>query len=138
MVRVLRSPVPGRRDAPAAATTLTFAGHLPVVAVTGDLDLMTADAVTSAVRAACALADRVLAIDLSEVAFLDVVGVHALERAHAHCFAEGVSVVLAGASPAVARLLRLVRGPHSPVLPMYPSVAAVAAGLATPRPLLTG
>lgn len=134
----LRSATPVRLDAPDEPPAVSFFQHVPVVALSGDLDLVAVEAVTAAVRSACLLADRTLVIDLAGVDFVDVVGVHALERAHAACFAEGVSMVVAGASPTVARMLRLVGGPHGAVLPLVDTVADAASGLEPRRRLLTG
>jgi anti-anti-sigma factor len=134
----LRSATPVRRDVPADPPVVSIVEHVPVVALSGDLDLVAVEAVTAAVRSACLLADRTLVIDLSGVDFVDVVGVHALERAHAACFAEGVSMVVAGASPTVARMLSLVGGPHGAVLPLVDSVGDAVSSVETRRRLLTG
>lgn len=129
-----RSPARDRRD---DTPVVALRRHVPVVSLTGDLDLLSVDTVTSAIGSACALAEQTLVVDLSGVAFVDVVGAHALERAHARCFSQGVSVLFAGASPSVARMLHLVRGPHGPVLPLFPSVADAVAG-PEPTRVLTG
>lgn len=104
---------------------LYFRGDAAVVTLSGELDLLTIGDVTgvlsTAVTTTSALTRRVV-VDLSRVRFVDVVGVHALERAHASAFAAGVSVVLAGASEPVRRVLELVRGPNAAVLPVVGSV----------------
>lgn len=104
---------------------LYFRGGAAVVTLSGELDLLTAGDLTgvlsTAVSSTSSLTRRVV-VDLSRVRFVDVVGVHALERAHASAFAEGVSVVLAGPSTTVRRVLDLVRGPNAAVLPVAGSV----------------
>jgi len=78
----------------------------PVISVTGDLDLASAQAFVDNATAS-ADAASVLRLDLREVTFMDSTGLGALIKIRNLMVDRGGSVVLIGTSPAVDRVLEL-------------------------------
>ena len=88
------------------ADPTTGANGEPVIVISGDLDLASADAFVDS--AAAAVADlSVLRLDLSEVTFMDSTGLGALIKVRNAMIERGGSVVLVAASAAVERVLEL-------------------------------
>lgn len=81
---------------------------MTVLFVAGELDLMTAAQMSDALMAGCSLAGDRLAVDLSELAFIDVAGVRVLLCAHQRLLGEGrAGIVVRGAQRIVRRVLVL-------------------------------
>ena len=100
-------PLDGRRP---SVTTEAFAAHGLIVRVTGDLDLALAPRLDEAIAREIARGHRHFAIDLSGATFLDCASVGTLVRALAPLRDEpDASVVLAGATGPVERILSLLR-----------------------------
>lgn len=93
-----------------AVQTRLSGGHV-VVALAGELDLATADAVTEAFAEAATRegSGGCLCGDLSAVTFLDSTGLTALVTARRACEERGIEMVLVGAAGSVRRVLALSR-----------------------------
>lgn len=79
-----------------------------VLFVAGELDLMTAARMSDALTAGCSLAGDRLAVDLSDLAFMDVAGMRVLLRAHQRLLRVGrAGIVVRGARGIVRRLFVL-------------------------------
>lgn len=95
------------------------AGDAVLMALTGELDLGTSPLVS---RASEELLDQPrpldVCLDISEVTFCDCAGFNVLLQLNGRVAAAGGSMRLRGSSPAVARLLALMKGVG--VLPAWP------------------
>jgi anti-sigma B factor antagonist len=105
----------------------TTAGNIPIVAISGEVDVYSAPALKDKVGELIAAGQNTLIIDLSNVAFLDSTGLGALVEARSTA-AEG-----GGALPLVCdqeRLLKLftITGLDG-VFAIHPSVTAAVADL---------
>lgn len=101
---------PGR--APGATTGLWLAvtrtgGDTVVAAVTGEIDVHTADTLRARLIELHDAGHRRLVVDFGAVPFCDAAGLGALVAAHNHVAAGGGEIVLAGVRPAQLRLLRI-------------------------------
>lgn len=84
----------------------TGADGEPVIAVSGDLDLASAEAFVASATAAAA-DGSVLGLDLGDVTFMDSTGLGALIKVRNLMIDRGGSVTLVAASTAVERVLEL-------------------------------
>ncbi|MEU8801688.1 STAS domain-containing protein [Spirillospora sp. NPDC048819] len=117
------APAPGSR-APAAAPGFSGArvpgagdglevevtrvrGDTAVVAVTGEIDLRTADTLRARLVEVHASGPRRLLADFTAVPFCDAAGLGALVAAHNRISESGGEIVLAGVRPSQLRLLRI-------------------------------
>ena len=91
-------------------------------AVTGEIDITTADSLANAATDALRPWTRLLILDLAGVSFCGAAGINALITIHRTAVAAGASLALANASPRVQRLLDLV------------DMNAMFAGLPKPQP----
>ena len=82
-------------------------GTVSGVAVSGELDLASSDAVQDALDEAVEQASEILVVDLSETTFIDSTGLHAVIRCERRAAAAGLSVVVIGACPQVRRVFEL-------------------------------
>ena len=102
-----------------AARILALPAGSVLVQLSGELDL--ADQSCLSDQFACAL--RVspdVVVDLRAVSFIDAAAIGILVRARQRAVAEGGSLVLAGATPWVEKVLRLARA--TPLLPVLPDL----------------
>jgi len=110
-----------------------YDAHLTLLALRGELDVATAGALTEVLdRAAGTMPGRSLLLDLAAVSFLDLRGCRPFGLAQTALAARGDRVVLAGARPAVLRVLHLLewqeRLPH--LADVGVAYAALAVGAA--------
>ncbi|WP_262401903.1 STAS domain-containing protein [Actinomadura sp. CNU-125] len=82
-------------------------GDTAVVAVTGEIDLHTADTLRARLVALHATGLRHLVVDFGGVAFCDATGLGSLVAAHNEISADGGRISLARVRPAQRRLLRI-------------------------------
>ena len=82
-------------------------GTVSGVAVSGELDLASSDAVQDALDEAVEQASEILVVDLSETTFIDSTGLHAVIRCERRASAAGIGVVVVGARPQVRRVFEL-------------------------------
>ncbi len=80
---------------------------LPVLAVRGDVDIATKDALQSSLDAMVEAPDRVLVVDLSEVTFIDSTGLGVLVTTLTRCREAGKDLHLVTESPRVLQLLSI-------------------------------
>ena len=99
---------------------------IPVVAVTGELDLATAPALEEPLLAVCDRASGTVAVDLGRCDFIDLRGLHVLlgvqerlERAHR-------TLMLITGNPSVLRILQVTR--VDCLFQIHPSRAAATKG----------
>lgn len=78
-----------------------------LIALAGEIDILTVRAIDDAVAAALAAVPSELALLMREVTFIDSTGIGALVGARNACLARGVPFVLVEPSPVVARMLQL-------------------------------
>jgi anti-sigma B factor antagonist len=81
-------------------------GSVAVLAVTGDVDMLTAVHLTAAIETALATAPTAVIVDLSKVEFLASAGMSALVAAHADAAPTRLVVVADG--PATSRPMKVV------------------------------
>lgn len=79
-----------------------------VLHVTGELDLMTAPSLRVRFQQLIGR-DRPIVVDFSELQYLDMAGLHALEDCHQQAKHEGQRVLLVGSSPLVHKILAIVQ-----------------------------
>ncbi|QDC17388.1 anti-sigma factor antagonist (plasmid) [Rhodococcus ruber] len=115
-------------DEPLMAVTVQYRDSLAVVAARGDIDLLTAPQLRTAIHEALADAPRAVVIDLSAVTFLASVGIAALLDAHAAAGAEVPFAVVARGA-ATARPLELLG--LTELLRVHPDLDAAAIDLGT-------
>lgn len=98
-----------------------------VVSARGELDAATALTLRGAVQEHAPLAQRWLVLDLSDVGFLDSIGVSAVVSARRVALTHRKKMVLACGEGPVLRVLRTAR--LHEVIEVYPTVEAAAAAL---------
>lgn len=81
-------------------------GSVAVLAVTGDVDMLTATRLAAAIDTALATAPTAVIVDLSKVEFLASAGMSALVAAHAD--AAPVRLVVVADGPATSRPMKVV------------------------------
>lgn len=79
------------------------------VRLIGELDLLTADQLIGTLDGLAARGYRTLTVDMSELAFLDVVGVNTLLRAHRRMERASGQLVLTACRPIHLRLFTILR-----------------------------
>ncbi|TDD46353.1 anti-sigma factor antagonist [Nonomuraea terrae] len=84
-----------------------------VVALSGEIDLCTGDAVRRRLTAALCAGDRVVVVDLSRVTFCDAGGLGLLVAAHRRARTQGVTLWFRGPGPRMTRLLNITGLRHS-------------------------
>ncbi|MET0701473.1 MAG: STAS domain-containing protein [Mycobacterium sp.] len=89
------------------ATAENWVARTAVIAVAGDLDMITAPDLADAIRAAAAQGPTALIVDLSKVGFLGSAGMSALVGAHQEISGSARFGVVAD-GPATSRPLRLL------------------------------
>jgi stage II sporulation protein AA (anti-sigma F factor antagonist) len=96
----------GRSNTPPAlsAASITTAGLIQVITLTGEIDTDTAAVLTQALAAT---SEDCVVLDLSHVTFMDSAGINTLLRAHRTLTAAGRHLRLAAPAPLVLRVLRL-------------------------------
>lgn len=82
-------------------------GRRPLVYLIGELDLATWEQAAEALKQVIGASGPHLTIDCSGVGFCDARGLAALARTVAHAREEGGSVIFQGASPHLAKILRI-------------------------------
>jgi anti-anti-sigma factor len=82
-------------------------GSTRLVTVVGEVDLATSPDLADALRAALTAGGEFVAVDLTEVTFVDSSGVSALLAAHRHAMARDVRMVIMPPAPAVRATFRL-------------------------------
>ncbi|KAB2341107.1 STAS domain-containing protein [Actinomadura rudentiformis] len=120
-------PLPGLR-----VTVVQANDDLAVLAVSGEIDLHTADTLRTALRELDTAGHHQLVVDFSGVSFCDATGLGALVSAHNRAGEHGGALRLAGVRPAQRRLLQ-ISGLHR-VLASYGNVADAVAQV---RPVAT-
>lgn len=98
------------------------------VRVAGELDLATAGRLDAALREALGYA-RLVLLDVHDMSFMDLSGMHVIRGASIRARSEGAHIVLAGASGQVERLLELAG-----VLSELHLLESRSPGTAPPRP----
>jgi anti-anti-sigma factor len=83
-------------------------GHGPVLRLRGELDVTGMELLENAISAAVQARPQTLAIDLSELAYMDCAGASVLGRTHDLLAAWPAQLLITGAQPAVQRLLDLL------------------------------
>lgn len=105
-------------------------GDTAVAAVSGEIDLRTADTLRARLVELHASGPRRLVADFTAVPFCDAAGLGALVAARNQIAAGGGEIVLAGVRPAQLRLLRIT-GLHR-LFAVYPRVRDALAALDSP------
>lgn len=82
-------------------------GECAVLALVGELDVTNADEVEETVRVAWQDPPSYLVFDLSGLTFMDSAGVRVLVRARRRATEHGGTVVLAGLTPSVSRIIEI-------------------------------
>ncbi|WP_242911232.1 STAS domain-containing protein [Actinomadura terrae] len=90
-----------------AIETARVRGDTAVTALTGEIDLQTADTLRAHLIDLYGAGFRRLVVDFAAVPFCDAAGLGALVAAHNQVSASGGEIVLAGVRPAQLRLLRI-------------------------------
>jgi anti-sigma B factor antagonist len=103
-------------------------GHL-VAAVRGELDLVDAAAVATALMAAADREPRIV-LDLANLKFIDVTGMAALARARKHARRAGGDLLLAAPRPQMMRLLSITALAYR--FSVYASVEEAVGGFRDP------
>jgi len=79
-----------------------------VLFVTGELDMTAAARLSDALTTACSLAEDRLAVDVSDLAFMDLAGLRGLLSAHNRLLGKGrAGIIVRGASGVVRRIFEL-------------------------------
>ena len=113
------SPPSDTRMAQEARITSLYSGSVSVQ-LSGELDLVSAPALTEQFEAALSLSPD-LVVDLHEVTFLDAAVIATLLWAQQQALVRDGSIVLVGASPWVEKVLRASRATEAiPLLPQRP------------------
>ncbi|HEX5909750.1 MAG TPA: STAS domain-containing protein [Thermoleophilaceae bacterium] len=82
---------------------------IPVVAVTGELDLATAPALEEPLQAICDQATGPVAVDLGGCGFIDLRGLHVLLSAQERLDRAQRTLMLITGNPSVLRILQVTR-----------------------------
>jgi anti-anti-sigma factor len=101
------------RPAPDRSPGLTFTvdhrfHYQTCLAVTGEIDIATADSLTDAATSALHTSTRLLILDLAGVSFCDAAGITALIKIHRTASARGASIALTNVGTQVQYLFHLV------------------------------
>lgn len=123
------APIPAPRSQADALLRLTLTRRGPataVLAVAGELDLLTAPRLAELLTAPPATTVRTLVVDLSEVAFLGCAGIAVLTQAQCHAQATGRELRIVTGSGRVDRILQLTGLHHE--WRCYPELTAALAG----------
>ncbi|HYI36249.1 MAG TPA: STAS domain-containing protein [Thermoleophilaceae bacterium] len=96
---------------------------VPVVSITGELDLATAAALEDPLLAACDHTDGAVAVDLTGCGFIDLRGLHVLLNAQERLERAHRALVLITGNPAVLRILQVTR--VDGLFEIHPSRAAI-------------
>ncbi len=96
-----------------------------VLAVAGEVDAVTVPQFRDALMQQAPAAGRRVVVDLSELRLMDTAAIHVLVSVNNRVMAGGGLLVLAGAQPAVARVLSLTGADE--VMPVVGSVAEALA-----------
>jgi anti-anti-sigma factor len=105
-------------------------GHV-IVALRGELDLLYAPAVATALGAVAARQPRII-LDLARLEFIDVTGVAALARGRRHARNAGGDLLLAAPQRQVRRVLTIIG--QADGFAIHASVAEAAASAGAARP----
>ena len=98
-------PVPGPNSSVELRFQIADAGGVTVLLVAGNLDMTATAQLSDALTAGCSLAGDRLAVDVSDLAFMDVAGLRVLVTAHNRLLGEGrAGIVVRGASGIVRRV----------------------------------
>lgn len=89
------------------AVTTDTSERSTVLALRGELDVATAPALESALRAAFGASPTSMVVDLSDLSFLDSTGIRVLATAARRAESDGCSIVLMAPTQQVLRVLRL-------------------------------
>ena len=108
------------------AVSVRVDGDVPVVRVSGEIDVATAPALDAAMREQIDDGHRVLVLDMRRVTFLDSSGLGVLISHHKTLRRHHGSLRIANASARVLTVLTITA--LSDVLTLYPSVPAALAG----------
>ncbi|WP_019634499.1 STAS domain-containing protein [Actinomadura atramentaria] len=119
-----------RRRTDLAVTAERAPGGVTVAAVTGEIDLHTADTLRARLASLHAAGDRGLVVDFEGVPFCDATGLGALVAAHNEIAARGGGIRLARMRPAQERLVRIT-GLHR-LFPVHATVDEAVAAAAQP------
>ncbi|MDT0309782.1 STAS domain-containing protein [Streptomyces sp. DSM 44917] len=125
-----RRAVPGHRSlpGPGEAGSVRWWNAAPgtlVAELRGEIDLLTAPAVSEGLAALARRGPDRLVVDLRPVTFLDCSGLRPLCRAHALMAGRGGRLSLVAGSPRVLRVLRLARA--LPAFTLHPDLAGALA-----------
>lgn len=117
--------------APTPAPTTTFvvatewlSSGVPVVAVTGELDLTTASTLEETLLSLPDHSAEAVIVDLACCSFIDLRGLHVLLSARERLERSNRPLVLVGRNPNLLRLLRVTR--VDSLFEIYPSLTAAA------------
>jgi anti-sigma B factor antagonist len=92
---------------PPFTVSTTRTNGLATVRVRGELDMATEAEFLSGLMAALATGPAAVVLDLSELSFVDVIGVRALLTACDSCVNQGKQVSVTGAAPRIRRVFAL-------------------------------
>jgi anti-sigma B factor antagonist len=93
---------------PANALRVTVDGDIAKMAIAGEVDLLRAPAIATALRDLLGTHRiRGVMLDLQQVSFMDSTGIQVLVAAHRDATANGLTVAITAASTPVRRLLML-------------------------------
>lgn len=106
--------------------TERLANDVPVVSVTGELDLASAPALEDPLIAACERTDGTVAVDLARCGFIDLRGLHVLLRAQERLALADRTLMLITGNPDVLRILQITR--VDGLFEIHPSRAAATEG----------
>jgi anti-sigma B factor antagonist len=102
-----------------------------LVQLTGELDIASVPSLSDHVVCAMNLSEHLI-IDLREVTFIDAAVIGALQGARRRAVAKGGDLVLVGATPSVAKVLRLAK--VTDVLRLLPDLRTALTSEVSPRP----
>jgi len=112
--------MPAEREQPGLDIAVRPHGDSVVAAISGEIDLNTADALRKKLRELDAAGHRSIVVDFSGVTFCDATGIGVLVAAHNRGSEHGGAISLAGVRPAQRRLL-VITGLHN-VFALHASV----------------
>jgi len=117
---------PARHRASFVVATEWLDNGVPVVSVTGDLDMATAPALEDPLLAACDHTEGPVAVDLARCGFIDLRGLHILLAAQERLERVRRELVLITGNPSVLRILQITR--VDGLFEIHPSRAAATGG----------
>jgi len=116
-------PRPAPNRLPGLVFTVDHRLHYQTrLAVTGEIDIATADSLTAAATSALQASTRLLILDLAGVTFCGAVGITALVKIHRTASTAGASLALTNVGPPVQRVFDAV------------NMNGILAALHTPQP----